>query len=444
MKDKLPNVSLGQMGAGSENLPLGLVGSGLLLTVFTGLKSSISLFLMAARDGHEDGFPFLFETVLVFPFTMQVVFYTAQTCWQLRSTYRGLVAIRAAVPSLGPCCFYATFITSTTLLETYSLQFILPSMFVVLKQLTMVVIAMGEVLLFAARPSSVAWSIISFQAVCVGLFQYSSASSKPHIATADDGMEALDRTAREAAALTLGVCACLLSVATGGMGSILQQRFMQKQAKAVPISVKLLWQHAIELCLVIMLVLVRSKGRSRLLNEGFFSGWNKWACIVSVSMWFSFLTASAISAYISALSGAFAVAVSVALTGVLEFVLFGRVFTGAQFVLMICVCLNAVFYTKVRMSSLGSAPDDDNRGKSLSPKPPKGYHSVVGRIEKEKPEDTALLSLCEDGTKQTVEFGTIEFKTHNSEQASTETMLAPAAAATTNLRTATDAGMVEL
>lgn len=153
-----------------DSLALGFTASGLLLAVFTLIKSSISLLLVLARAGSNKGFPFLFETVLVFPFTMQTIYYTGQTCTALGDFWAGLAAIKAAAPSMGPCLFYAGFITSTTLLETYSLQFILPSTFVVLKQLTMVVIAVGEVIVFAARPSKKAWFLIFAQVICVGLF----------------------------------------------------------------------------------------------------------------------------------------------------------------------------------------------------------------------------------------------------------------------------------
>jgi len=57
-----------------------MAGSAILLVVFTFVKSSISLLLSQARAGQKEGFPFLFETVLIFPFLMQTLFYTLQTC----------------------------------------------------------------------------------------------------------------------------------------------------------------------------------------------------------------------------------------------------------------------------------------------------------------------------------------------------------------------------
>lgn len=425
------------MGAGGETLPLGLFGSGILLVVFTCIKSSISLLLVAAREGRKDGFPFLFETVLVFPFTMQAIFYTAQTCqaldWQLA---KGIQTIKAAATSMGPCVFYAGFITSTTVLETYSLQFILPSTFVVLKQLTMVVIALGEVILFAERPSRNSWALIFGQAVCVGLFQYSSsfqgpvAPRTPSLMTlsaqeaAADSKENLgvpsvhaaaaaaigdvqdlitstrspavaDFPVHAASALTTGITACLASVATGGFGNILQQRFMQKQAKGIPVSVKLFYQHAIELFIVLMLLQLRSEGRARLWEHGFFGGWSRWTAGVSVTMWFSFLSASAISAYISAIAGAFAVAVSVALTGGLEFALFDRSFTPEQFTLMGSVCIIAVLYTRERLASTPASHEQDEEKTDRL-----GLPVRKGEGKKHEKDDNApqeCHSLCEFG-----------------------------------------------
>merc|ERR1719373_775803 len=101
--------------------------------------------------------------------------------------------------------------------------------------------------------------------------------------------------------------ACLASVFTGGIGSILQQRFIQRQTTHVPTSVKLFYQHCIELFWVILLLV--SQERHHLWQNGFFGGWNHWTLLVSLTMWFAFLSGSAISANISAIAGAFAIAV---------------------------------------------------------------------------------------------------------------------------------------
>jgi len=374
-----------RLGEAAGGLPLGLTCSGFLLAVFTVIKSSISILLMAARAGSTDGFPFLFETVLVFPFTMQVVFYTGQTCATL-GWKPGLRAIRTASPSMGPCVFYAFFIVSTALLQTYSLQFILPSTFVVLQQLTMVFIALGEVLVFAMRPLNRAWMLIFVQVLCVALFQYSA-----HLPSVDSpvihhmpsvilgGTPAVHRhsslnlvdmhTVLGMSVWAAGMTACLISVGTGACGSILAQRFMQTQAKHVPVSVKLLYQHVIELLFVMVVVQSRTEDRNRLMINGFFGGWNHWTCVVSVTMWFAMVSGSAISSYISAIAGAFAIAVSVALTGLLECAIFGRSFSTLQFVLMVMVCMTAMLYTRERVAMLSS--DDPEQKKLMEDCPEK-------------------------------------------------------------------------
>jgi len=358
----------------------------LLLACFTMIKSSISVLLMASRGGSMDGFPFLFETVLVFPFTMQAVFYTSQTCVTL-GFKSSIHAIKEASSHMAPCMFYACFITSTTLLETYSLQFIFPSTFVVLKQLTMVVIAVGEVVVLGAKPSARAWTLIIAQVICVALFQYISSlpsgqthhipsvilGGTPSIQVHKHGhMNLFEVSESQTTVLGMsvwaaGMTACIISVATGGIGSILQQRFMQRQAKQVPVSIKLLYQHVIELSLVMMVVQSRTVDRHQLWSEGFFGGWNHWTFIVTVTMWFAFLSGSAISANISAIAGAFAIAVSVALTGVLEGVLFGRTFSRVQLCLMGLVCTIAMLYTRERISML--ARDDPEQKKLIEETP---------------------------------------------------------------------------
>jgi len=361
-----------KVGAGEQGLPLGLAGSGILLAIFTCIKSSVSLLLVAARAGSKDGFPFLFETVLFFPFMMQALTYTSQTCATL-GFREGLMAIKQASSSMGPCMFYAGFITCTTLLETYSLQFIFPSTFVVLKQLTMVVIAVGEVIVFGSKPSQRAWFLIFAQMVCVGLFQFSSSpagDTHGHISSVILGgtpahhkpMALIAEASGTGMSIWAGgMTACLLSVATGGFGSVLQQRFMQKQAQDVPVSIKLWYQHVIELCLVMTLLASRSEDRHHLWDQGFFGGWNHWTFLVTATMWFAMLTGSAISANISAIAGSFAIAVSVALTGVLECAVFGREFSHEQFTLMAMVCGIAMLYTRERVAMLGKPEPEQRR-----------------------------------------------------------------------------------
>lgn len=367
-----------KIDGGEVGLPLGMVCSGLLLSTYTIIKSSISLLLMAARQGSTDGFPFLFETVLIFPFAMQAIAYTSQTCMTL-GFKSGFEAIKAASSSMGPCLFYACFIVSTTLMETYSLQFISPSTFVVLKQLTMVVIAIGEVLVLSVKPSQRAWMLIFAQVLCVALFQYSVAQPQGethHIPSVIIGgtpslpvhrhasltlVAEQERTILGMSVWASGMTACMISIGTGGFGSILQQRFMQRQAKHVPVSIKLLYQHVLELFLVMVVVQSRTEDRHHLWTNGFFSGWNHYTFVVTVTMWFAFLCGSAISANISAIAGAFAIAVSVALTGVLECVIFGRTFSQLQFGLMALVCCIALLYTRERVAMLSVNDPEQKR-----------------------------------------------------------------------------------
>jgi len=378
-----------RMGEATKGLPLGLALSGFILGAFTVIKSSISILLMASRKGSTIGFPFLFETVLVFPFTMQVIFYTSQTCSAL-GLKSGIAAIRAALPFMGPCVFYASFIVCTTLLETYSLQFISPSTFVVLKQLTMVCIALGEVLVFATKPSNRAWMLIVAQVFCVALFQYSAHLPAVHSSTSNllevphhipsvslGGITAVlshpyaqlnlvgeresERTVLGMSVWAAGMTACMISIGTGACGSILAQRFMQTQARNVPVSIKLLYQHFIELLLVAVVVQSRTEDRIRLMNNGFFGGWNHWTCIVTMVLWLAMLSGSAISSYISAIAGAFAIAVSVALTGVLECAIFGRSFSSVQFILMAMVCTIAMLYTRERIGMLSNGDPEKQK-----------------------------------------------------------------------------------
>eukprot|EP00928_Gymnodinium_smaydae_P004568 TRINITY_DN1154_c0_g3_i1.p1 TRINITY_DN1154_c0_g3~~TRINITY_DN1154_c0_g3_i1.p1 ORF type:complete len:427 (-),score=69.92 TRINITY_DN1154_c0_g3_i1:160-1302(-) len=331
----------------AERLPLGFVGSAVLLVVFTFLKSSIGLLSVAAREGSSSGFPFLFETILVFPFTMQMIFYTCQTCW-IMGTERGIQCIFQSAPRMGPVMIYSGFITATTVLETYSLQYLPPSVVSVLRQLTMVVLAVGEVVVLSMRPSMNAKLLICSQACLVAYYQYMSTHMGKSGLQADEYFG-------------FGVIACLGSVLTGGFGTILQQRFMQQEASAIPVSVKLLYQHLVELWIVVALMLLRDDSRSRLMTYGFFGGWNRWTFAVTIVLWLYTLAASSVTAYVSALTGAVAVAVSVALTASLEATIFGRHFSVMQCMVLACVCFVAMAYARERTAPMRANSEDPKR-----------------------------------------------------------------------------------
>jgi len=97
------------------------------------------------------------------------------------------------------------------------------------------------------------------------------------------------------------------------------------------------------------------------MNNGFFGGWNHWTCIVTMVLWLAMLSGSAISSYISAIAGAFAIAVSVALTGVLECAIFGRSFSSVQFILMAMVCTIAMLYTRERIGMLSNGDPEKQK-----------------------------------------------------------------------------------
>jgi len=321
-------------GGNSIHLPLGLVGSAAVLVSFCVARAFSMLMMAMCRQGHN-GFPFLFETLLVFPFTMQCVFYSIQTFMQC-GFWKGLGHMWSGLAHIVPCLVYSICMSCSPLLETYSMQYLSPSMCVVLKQLVLVNVAIGEVLVFGEKPSKTAWALILGMMGFVALFQQVSTNATPK---------------SEAGDLIKGIVPMLIATAIGGAGGILQQKFMQRQAQSVPTPVKLLYQHVIALILVPCLIAMNPEARHRILTDGFFAGWNSYAYLTSCCMWLWFLGASMCTAYVSAMAGCFSSAVSVVLTGLLEVVFLGHHMSYIQFTLMIVICVTAVVYTQVRLDS---------------------------------------------------------------------------------------------
>eukprot|EP00929_Paragymnodinium_shiwhaense_P006982 TRINITY_DN110937_c0_g1_i1.p1 TRINITY_DN110937_c0_g1~~TRINITY_DN110937_c0_g1_i1.p1 ORF type:complete len:383 (+),score=81.39 TRINITY_DN110937_c0_g1_i1:153-1301(+) len=336
-------------GSKSIHLPLGVAGSAATLLCFTAARAATMLLMALCRQGHS-GFPFLFETLLVFPFFMQCVFYTTQTLLN-HGLGKGFSLIFLSIENMAPCLVYSLCMSASPILETYAMQFLNPSMCVVMKQLVLVVVAVGEALVFGERQSRMAWGLILGMVGFVALFQQVGASNS---------------TKSEASNLAKGLVPALLATVIGGSGGILQQLFMQRQAQNVPISVKLLYQHIIALICVPALIWRDEEAHHRVMTDGFFAGWNSWTYLTSGCMWLWFLTASMVTSHISAMAGCFASAVSVVLTGALEVLFLGHHINFVQFALMVIICLTAVVYTQVRIDSKSQKPAEEETKKTES------------------------------------------------------------------------------
>jgi len=143
-----------------------------------------------------------------------------------------------------------------------------------------------------------------------------------------------------------GAALCALSCVAGGMGSIMQQRFMQAQAAEVSVPIKLMYQHLLQLVLV-SATMLRADTRARLAADGFFGGWSAVVCAASAVLWLSFLTSSAVCAYISAMAGTMGAAICVVVTGVAEAAIFGAHFSALQYALMAAVCALAIGFAQL-------------------------------------------------------------------------------------------------
>ena len=238
------------------------------------------------------------------------------------------------------------------LLQTQSLAYIDASTAVVLSQAAILFVAVFDALIFGNYPTAALALITLLQGAFVSLFNL---LGQPE-ATAGG-------RASEGEAYALGIVMCGLSAVCSALGSILQQHFLQRKAPDMPLDAKLFYQHIIGFLVMVTALLSKPDARARLLQQGFFDGWNEWTYICSAGMWVYFWTASAVTAQISAMAGAMGAAVAIVLTGVGESLVFGKSLAGPQRVLMAAICCNALLYAafKKRAREAAEAADAAKR-----------------------------------------------------------------------------------
>lgn len=303
-------------------------------------RSFQSLSVKGSR-GDSFGFPFVFETLLFLPFIAQCLFYfggLARGAGSVGAAGRELIV---AVPHLGPCVRYAVLSASSPVLETYSMGYLDGSTVIIIKQLTILCIAFFDAFLLSVYPTLPL--ILSMTAQC-GMVVLFNVDGARKAGRASDGTTAAAGIVDGDGTAVHAVLICLVSVCLSSLATVLQQKFLQRQAPTVPLNAKLFYQHVIAFSVVVAKLFSNPASVSRLRVEGFFAGWNSWALAASLSTWLCYLTSTAVTAHVSAMAGAMAQAVSIVVISVGESLVFGVEFTDIQRVLIFGICANAVFF----------------------------------------------------------------------------------------------------
>jgi len=319
--------------------------SGFVLVSFVILKSSLAILLALCHPLHKE-YPFVLQTVSVFPFLAQVCFYTGLTCRELGFN-EGIQAVLIARKDMYPAVLYSSLTACSTLLQTLSLSYIKPSTYVVLMQLTMVLIALGDRFVLKKPSTPTIWFLVLSLATSVTIYQLdmlaheSASGANGHSAEASavpSTNEGEDMTK-----LVMGLAICLTAETCQAAGCILQQQFIQQASKDIGTNIKLCYQHLIGLAIMIITVLMHPHSLSRVVNDGFFYGWDHYTVATTCVMWLAFLAASTVTAYISALAGAMGGAMVVVIVGTHGVMVNGDSFSNVQ-------CLMVVFITCTTMS----------------------------------------------------------------------------------------------
>lgn len=335
--------------------------AGFILAGFVIARALVTILLDQCLSDAE-GHTFVFQTVLVFPFLMQVVFYTAQMCWD-RGLENGIKVILNARSDMAPAVFYSSVVALSMYLQTLSQKFLDASTFVVLMQSTLVFVAFGERYIIGKRSSTSMWGLVMLQASFVSVYQSCAKSQKtsPAPAPNTDGQHIVLDLEKE---LT-GIVLCMSASVCSALGNILQQRFMQSVSLDLPASVKLLYQHIIGLALMLLIAVSQPSARDSIWQNGFFYGWNQVVVLTTFCMWLSFLAASTVTAHISAMAGAMGSAVVVIAVGTYDAIFKGRPVSFVQVCCILAIACVTTLYTleKGRLSKLSKADPSENQRK---------------------------------------------------------------------------------
>lgn len=323
--------------------------SAFLVCAFILTKSAVSLLLQECKRGHHE-YPFVVQTVSVSAFVLQLVFYALQTMLSL-GFIQGLTTLAVSSREMAPAIFYSALVALSQLLQTISLDYIDASLYIVLMQMTLVLVALGDRFIMKRQATFVLWCLVFAQTgivICYVRSQSAYNMATQHNATTnssgqvgDDGSQVIG-----AAVQAMGIAVCLTAECCSATGCILQQQFMQVAKPGLLVSIKLWYQHFFGVIVILMTTTLDWRNVDRIMRNGFFDGWDQQVFVTMLCMWLYAAVASAVTAYLSALTGAMAAAMVVVVISLFELFYHGKVLTILQFSLIVALVVNSGAYTR--------------------------------------------------------------------------------------------------
>jgi len=321
------------------------------LAAFIAVKALVTILLDACSAG-EGGYPFVFQTLLLLPFLLQIAFYALQACAEL-GLEAGVRALLGGYRAMLPAVFYSLMVAVSMLLQTLSQSFLDASTFVVLMQLTLVFVALGERYILKKASTVKIWCLIFLQVACVSLYQLSNSdgrqgSSRSSTEPPQPPEKGVHAGSPVPSRFCVGLVLCLMANVSSAIGNILQQQFMQAAKTDLSTSIKLCYQHLIGFVLMALVTLSQRSARERILLNGLFDGWDRIVALTSLCLWLSFLAASTVTAYISAMAGAMGSAVVVVVVGSYDMLVNGKATSALQVACILAIASITAAYTYLK------------------------------------------------------------------------------------------------
>eukprot|EP00419_Tripos_fusus_P005913 CAMPEP_0172687862 /NCGR_PEP_ID=MMETSP1074-20121228/22013_1 /TAXON_ID=2916 /ORGANISM="Ceratium fusus, Strain PA161109" /LENGTH=370 /DNA_ID=CAMNT_0013507399 /DNA_START=40 /DNA_END=1152 /DNA_ORIENTATION=+ len=311
--------------------PMGL----LLLLSSAVVTAAVQPLLIDAARGHGTGFPFIIDTVFVFPFFAQSVLFFVQLIVEEGSFGRALQVLKNTKPYLGQCFIYSAANAVGNIIQALSQGYMTASSFVILRQSRLLVSAFLEAYVLGVQPTPQLVMVLLLLFGSVTAFNI--ACSPTLVPSAHDHSVVTGYDHSGEVFLFIGVT--LIS-----WGVVLQQRFMQREALEIPLAAKLFYQHVFSLLVLVLKLTSSNEARSRILHEGLFAGWDVWAWSATMVTWIECLAFSFVVAKFSAMAAIVTGAVSVILTCTGDILMFGRPIKPPQVMLMGLVTALATLY----------------------------------------------------------------------------------------------------
>mmetsp|Transcript_6157 Transcript_6157/g.10695 ORF Transcript_6157/g.10695 Transcript_6157/m.10695 type:complete len:399 (-) Transcript_6157:85-1281(-) len=336
-----------------------VIFSGTLLIGIIIIRSMQAVLMEECAVGHK--YPFVFQTLMLFPFFMQTVLFFLLTALEY-GLRRGISTLVSSAKHMGPVVFFSSLLTVNVVAQGWALVYIDSSTYVVVLQLLVIFVAIAERVLLKREMSAMLWSLVFVQSGAIMSYQWTVSNSRElaHYSSGGepDGSQ-LTAPVHSAGTQIIGVLLVVGGMMCCAIGGIFQQRFLQETAELrLSLNVKLFYQFLFGFLGIVLYTISSREAMDSIMKEGFFHGWSHTTLEVGMLMWAAYLVSTLICAYLSALAGAMAIALVVIAVGAFNAIVRDWTTSPLQVVLMVVVSGNSAFFAYLRAHAAPPPPHD--------------------------------------------------------------------------------------